>query len=295
MGRKCFVLMPFANEMRQVFEHAIKPAAETLEYDCFRADNASGPRNIISEIIDNIFKSDAIVADITGNNPNVFFELGVAQTIANKTIMICEKSVDKLPFDFLNYRVIFYERTIEGISTHLRREIELSLSLFESWSNESTNPVQDFRPVKYMIPLSDQADIENSLRQEKIRNRMLQRELHRKEIMNYSILISEIELMHLQQLGGTGPFEFRRVDAFIAELIHLQSLGLIMELGTRNIKKIPREGDLKEHVALSPRGKEYVDLMSNLFEDESFGAPSKAWCFLPGASPGREGDQEDLS
>jgi hypothetical protein len=27
----------------------------------------------------------------------------------------------------------------------------------------------------------------------------------------------------------------------------------------------------------------------------SFGAPSKAWCFLPGASPGREGDQEDLS
>ena len=91
MSNKCFVLMPFAREMRQVFEHAIKPAAKASGYDCFRADDASGPRNIISEIIDNIFKSDVIVADITGNNPNVFFELGVAQTIANKTIMICEK------------------------------------------------------------------------------------------------------------------------------------------------------------------------------------------------------------
>ena len=88
--------------------------------------------------------------------------------------------------------------------------------------------------------------------------------------MNYSILISEVELMHLQKLGGPGPFMYRRVDAFIAELMHLQSLGLIVELGNKYIKKIPREGDLKEYVALSPRGKEYVDLMSHLFNEDQF-------------------------
>jgi hypothetical protein len=45
----------------------------------------------------------------------------------------------------------------------------------------------------------------------------------------------------------------------------------------------------------SPPGEENVGSKEDKPFDITFGAPSKAWCFLPGASPGREGDQEDLS
>jgi len=74
--------MPFAAEFREVYDHGILPAAQNAGFECFRADDAIGTRNIVSDIVESLFAVDAIVADLTGENPNVFYELGVAHSIA---------------------------------------------------------------------------------------------------------------------------------------------------------------------------------------------------------------------
>ena len=74
--------------------------------------------------MDGIIDADIIIADLTSKNPNVFYELGIAHSIGNKTVMTCQKE-EKLPFDIANYRVIFYEQSIQGVK-------ELAISLDKS-------------------------------------------------------------------------------------------------------------------------------------------------------------------
>jgi hypothetical protein len=145
--------MPFAEEFEEVYGHAIAPAADEAGFHCHRADHALSPSAIISDIIKSIFSADVIVADVTGSNPNVFYELGVAHTIENKTLVICEKTDKKLPFDLAAYRVIFYRRSIKGIRTTLRNNLRKHLTELNSWKTHPTNPVQDFRPIQYAVPL----------------------------------------------------------------------------------------------------------------------------------------------
>ena len=130
----CFVLMPFADEYREVYDHGIRPAAENAGFQCYRADDAVGPRNIVADIIEGLFTADAIIADLTGENANVFYELGIAHSIANKTIMICQRTQNGLPFDLTSYRTVFYDSTIDGIKTHLQQELELTLQNLDSWT-----------------------------------------------------------------------------------------------------------------------------------------------------------------
>ena len=161
---KCFVIMPFAKDLQEVYKYGIQPAVESAGFQCCRADDALGPRNIIREIVRNLFNADAIVADLTNSNANVFYELGVAHAISNKTVMICAKSNDQLPFDLFSYHVIFYDRTIDGIRKTLYDTLRDTLKKLNEWSDDANNPVQDFRPVQYALPLTDHADLESRLR-----------------------------------------------------------------------------------------------------------------------------------
>ena len=167
MNKLCFVLMPFKNILKEVYRQAIKPACEKAGFDALRVDELKGTYNINRKIIEHIFSSDAIVADLSGWNPNVFYELGVAHTIANKTIMIIQNE-DKLPFDVSNYRCLQYEQTEAGL-VKLREDIAESLQCLEEWRKNPTNPVQDFKPQETLVS----ADDLNRLQQELARKNEL--------------------------------------------------------------------------------------------------------------------------
>src|SRR5574342_357484 len=94
--KKCFVLMPFSDDLKSVYWSAIKPACDQTGFRALRVDELKGPFNIHREIIQNIFRSEVVIADLTTWNPNVFYEMGVAHALGNKTIMIIQKQ-DKLP------------------------------------------------------------------------------------------------------------------------------------------------------------------------------------------------------
>jgi hypothetical protein len=142
--KKCFVLIPFADDFEEIFQHAIKAAAEEKGYICERMKEITGPINIVNEIVGNIFDADLIVADLSGQNANVYYELGVAHSVPppNKSIMIAAKD-DEIPFDIAIYQVLKYERGYEGI-LRLRKGIAEQIEFIENQPQNTTNPVHDF-------------------------------------------------------------------------------------------------------------------------------------------------------
>ena len=159
----CFVLMPFREDLKTVYTEAIKTACEQAGFKAVRADELIGPYNIHRDIIEYIFSSDAIVADLTDCNPNVFYELGVAHAIANKTIMIMQKG-QKPPFDIHNYRSIPYDLSAAGLRT-LTGQIAEYLEHLAAWSKRPTNPVQEFKRDDVFITPEEAEKLRRALRQ----------------------------------------------------------------------------------------------------------------------------------
>lgn len=248
---KCFVLMSFDSDRLEVYTHAIGPAAKAAGFECHRADDAFRSEAIISKIIKNIFRDHVIVADISGFNPNVLYELGVAHTVGDKTIIICEKTEKGLPFNLNAYRVIFYVKTIDGVRTHLRKQLESALRDFAYWGPEPTNPVQDFRPVRYAVPLVEQGKLESAI--EKLRNdvQRLENEKRRGELRNLMLALPEVQFRHLMGLIGAAPFQYVRRIEFLEELRKLRGLSLIKNKDDSTIGGIPESGDLKQYLEVT--------------------------------------------
>lgn len=109
---QCFVLMPFSDELRPVFEDHIKPTMEKLGYKCFRADGIFSNRPIIDDVIESVQRSYLIISDLSFNNPNVFYETGYCHALGKKVILITQTS--DVPFDLKSIRHIKYEYTPKG-------------------------------------------------------------------------------------------------------------------------------------------------------------------------------------
>ena len=159
----CFVLMPFNDDLKKVYYNAINPACKKANFQSLRVDELKGVFNINKKIIQYIFKSDAIIADLTSWNPNVFYEMGVAHAIDNKTVMIIQKDND-VPFDVSNYRCILYTHSKEGFK-ELTKEIFDSLSSIKTWRQEPSNPVQEYGLHGAFILKSEHEELKSKLKQ----------------------------------------------------------------------------------------------------------------------------------
>lgn len=73
-----------------------------------RADDENSPDSITAQVIDRIVKSDLIVADLSGHNPNVFYELAVAHGYQRPVIHMITDG-ESVPFDIIDQRAIFYD------------------------------------------------------------------------------------------------------------------------------------------------------------------------------------------
>jgi len=147
--KKMFVAMPFQDEFRDVFDLGIKVAAEELEYLPLKVEDIKGPIAIHATIVEEIYTSDVIVADVSFPNPNVYYELGGSHAIFrhNKTIMIAREGTS-IPFDLKVYQVIFYRHDARGIH-NLAQELIQQIKFIEEIPAKSKNPWVDFRPLQY--------------------------------------------------------------------------------------------------------------------------------------------------
>jgi Flp pilus assembly protein TadD len=142
----CFVIMPFGKRKigdreydfdaiyTNVFEIAISmvslPSGKRLRPK--RADSPNTPGMITQEMFRDILYSRIVLADITGLNPNVFYELGVRHTLRPTSTVVFKEVHSTIPFDVRDLRTFDYD--IEGLSgfggavQRIRRSLDECLS-----------------------------------------------------------------------------------------------------------------------------------------------------------------------
>lgn len=139
--KKCFVLMSFAEQYKEIYQEVYKPVCSKNGINCWRVDEISRPGSITRDIVEGILDADIVIADLTSKNPNVFYELGIAHSIGNKTIMTSQ-SLQDVPFDIANYRVLLYEQSIKG-SKKLATDLEKAIGDLLAALDRTNNPLQD--------------------------------------------------------------------------------------------------------------------------------------------------------
>lgn len=120
-NRQVFVLTPFNDNYRHIYI-TIREVCNKLNLNCIRGDEEYIPNEIFPEMIKQIIKSRLIIANITGRNPNVMYELGVAHALGKPTIVVAQDFTD-IPFDLNNKRIIIYKNEDE-----LQRRLETSIT-----------------------------------------------------------------------------------------------------------------------------------------------------------------------
>jgi hypothetical protein len=108
----CFVIQPFNEKFNKRYEDIFKPAIVEAGLTPYRVDKDYRVRSIIDSITENIEISKICFADITLDNPNVWFEVGFAFAKGKNVIMsICENEQERenIPLDIGHRNVIFYK------------------------------------------------------------------------------------------------------------------------------------------------------------------------------------------
>ncbi|MDO5416887.1 MAG: DNA cytosine methyltransferase [Lachnospiraceae bacterium] len=129
MGRKkkCFVIMPFEKKLDECYSKLIKPTVENCGYEVKRADEIYGTNAIIDDITKEIKEADLLIADATGKNPNVNYELGYSHALEKQVIIITQQISD-IPFDYRHRRAIVYDTSEfewkKKLENHLMRTIK---------------------------------------------------------------------------------------------------------------------------------------------------------------------------
>jgi hypothetical protein len=110
--KSCFVIAPIGDpggpirkRSDQVLRHLIRPVLEPLGYSVTRADEISQPGMITRQVTQRVLESSVVVADLTGHNPNVFYELAIRHAIKKPLVQLIGID-DTIPFDVAGMRTI---------------------------------------------------------------------------------------------------------------------------------------------------------------------------------------------
>ena len=122
-SEQAFVLMPFEEPFNSYYEKIIKPSIEKAGIKCLRADEIYEPGDIPEQIYDNLKRSKIIVADITKENMNVIYEVGVAHTYERDVIFLTQKKPEAAPFYVRHHRIIQYNPDEDGWEPKLEEEL----------------------------------------------------------------------------------------------------------------------------------------------------------------------------
>jgi predicted nucleotide-binding protein len=164
MTRTCFLIAPIGlpgTEVRQrselVLTHIVRPAAEASGYEVVRADQLSVPGSITGQIVRLILDADIVIADISGLNPNVMYELGIRHAAALPAIQLAAKG-ESLPFDIANIRTIIFDLKSVDATAAARETLIQFLSAFDSGAYLGESPVSAALDLRRMDRIASKPD-----------------------------------------------------------------------------------------------------------------------------------------
>lgn len=119
-----FVLTPFHNEFESSY-HVIKEVVEDIGLKCSRGDDATVSHNILGHIIQEMLRAKLIIANISGRNSNVFYELGIAHALG-KPVLLVSETAEAIPFDLSHIRTLIYKNELD-LSIGLKKWLVTSI------------------------------------------------------------------------------------------------------------------------------------------------------------------------
>ena len=143
--KTCFVVSPIGepgSETRsnadKLFKYIISPVCKNCGFEAVRVDQINDSDSITQTIIDRLFSSELVIADISGHNPNVFFEMGYRKC-TDKPIIHLKKKGEMIPFDVNTVRTFEYDLTdLDNVEeTKKRLEQTIATFSFENQANTS--------------------------------------------------------------------------------------------------------------------------------------------------------------
>lgn len=149
----CFIVSPIGREgseihlrFKEVLDYMIKPAIESssLKLRIIRADDINRTGSFIKDILEHLYGAYIVIVDLTDQNPNVFYELGVRHSISPRTILIAQ-NLDDIPSDLREYRTIIYNTSAKG-GYDFKNKIHEVINDIKKEPQRPDNPVLDRLP-----------------------------------------------------------------------------------------------------------------------------------------------------
>lgn len=119
------VMMPFAPGFDAVYQ-TLQDLAEQVGLRCRRADDIWEEPAVMQDVVNLIDRARLVIADCSGRNPNVFYEIGIAHTLGRDVILITQNEAD-IPFDLRHLRYVLYLNNGEGraqLAERLRQRLQ---------------------------------------------------------------------------------------------------------------------------------------------------------------------------
>ena len=146
--KTCFVVSPIGDvgsEIRinadKLFKYIISPVCKSCGFEPVRVDQINDSDSITQTIIDKLLSSELVIADISGHNPNVFYEMGYRKC-TDKPIIHLKKKGESIPFDVNTVRTFEYDLTDLDNVEETKKRLEQTIETF-SFENQDDTLGQD--------------------------------------------------------------------------------------------------------------------------------------------------------
>ena len=150
MALHVFVAMPYGVKeginFNRVYDDYIKPALEGEGFEVFRADEETRAGSILTDMFQELLLADLVVADLSIDNPNVWYELGVRHALRARGVVLIQCQRDYQPFDVYTDRKLRY-RIKDGVpdpaflEEDKRKLAAMALDTMASWHGRKISPV----------------------------------------------------------------------------------------------------------------------------------------------------------
>ncbi|MFN0086317.1 MAG: TRAFs-binding domain-containing protein [Blastocatellia bacterium] len=159
MSKHVFIAMPYGVrqeiDFNRIYAEYLKPALEGAGFEVFRADEEMRAGNIHEDMFQELLLADLVVADLSIDNPNVWYELGIRHALRPRGVLQVQCLRDYMPFDVYGQRTLKYHIK-DGVPdpAHLEKDKEalgeMAIATVTSWTERKISPVYSLLP--YLTP-----------------------------------------------------------------------------------------------------------------------------------------------
>ena len=163
-SKKCFVITPIGpvgssvrRKVEGLIDEVIIPVMKEEQYEVEVSHRINDSGTMTAAIIERVYNSDLVIANLTGNNPNVMYEVALRHASAKPIIHITE-NVSELPFDINDQRTIEYTDDMSG-ALDLRDKLRMMVRNID-YTILASNPVTDALVKKNLVNIPQEKSIE---------------------------------------------------------------------------------------------------------------------------------------